>query len=168
MGLITPEIRALEGRRRVYTAPEPMGAAAARYFAQAVGDENPLYVDAAFATAHGLRGVTMPPTLICETNQYTNLKADHDGFAGHSWDIHLPHCRLVRGGNSYVFHRRVRPEDIVTATWTVERLTDKVNQAGQDMLVIESRATYTNQDGDLLTENEETIIYVALGSADER
>ena len=30
------------------------------------------------------------------------------------------------------------------------------------MLVVTSRATYTNQDGDLLVENEETIILVAL------
>jgi hypothetical protein len=31
------------------------------------------------------------------------------------------------------------------------------------MLIVASRATYTNQHGELLATNEETIIFVALG-----
>jgi hypothetical protein len=64
-----------------------------------------------------------------------------------------------------VFHRRVRPEDVVTATWEITGATEKQNRAGADMLVVGSRATYTNQDGDLLAENEETIIFVSLQGA---
>ncbi|TNC34867.1 FAS1-like dehydratase domain-containing protein [Mumia zhuanghuii] len=165
MGLLTEEIRALVGTRRVYTAPEPMGAASGRYFALAVGDDNPLYTDAAFAREHGLAGVTLPPTLICETNQYAALPVDAEGYAGHTWALELPGTRQVRGGNRYVFHRRVRPEDVVTATWEITGATEKQNRAGADMLVVGSRATYTNQDGDLLAENEETIIFVSLQGA---
>lgn len=162
MSLLTDEIRALMQERRVYTAPEPLGAAAGRYFAMAVGDDNPLYVDAAFAQAHGLAGVTAPPTLICETNQYTGLPADATGYAGHTWGIELPGTRQVRGGNSYTFHRRIRPEDVVTATWEITDATEKVNRQGQDMLIISSTATYTDQHDELLAVNEETIIYVSL------
>jgi acyl dehydratase len=165
MGLLTEEIRALVGTRRVYTAPEPMGAASGRYFALAVGDDNPLYTDAAFAREHGLAGVTLPPTLVCETNQYAALPVDAEGYAGHTWGLELPGTRQVRGGNRYVFHRRVRPEDVVTATWEITGATEKQNRAGADMLVVGSRATYTNQDGDLLAENEETIIFVSLQGA---
>lgn len=39
--LLTDELRALVGRTTVYTAPEPLGRAALRYFATAVGDSNP-------------------------------------------------------------------------------------------------------------------------------
>lgn len=39
--LLTDELRALVGRTAVYTAPEPLGRAALRYFATAVGDTNP-------------------------------------------------------------------------------------------------------------------------------
>ncbi len=70
MTLLTDEVKALEGRTKVYTAPEPFGAAAGRYFALAIGDDNPVYSDAAYARAQGLSGVTAPLTLICETNQY--------------------------------------------------------------------------------------------------
>lgn len=160
MGLLTAEVAALAGRSVSYTAPEPFGAAAGRYFGLAVGDDNPLYSDAAYARAHGLAGVTLPPTLVCETNQYAALPLDEDGYAGHTWPIDLPGTRQVRGGNRYRFHRRIRPDDVVTATWTIDSFEEKTTRTGAEMLVVASRATYRNQAGELLAENEETIIHV--------
>ncbi|ABL83566.1 MULTISPECIES: MaoC family dehydratase N-terminal domain-containing protein [unclassified Nocardioides] len=162
MSLLTPEIAALVGTTRVYVAPEPVGAAAGRYFGLAIGDDNPLYFDATFARAHGLAGVTAPPTLICETNQYAGLPMDREGYAGHTWGLDIPGTRQVRGGNRYTFHRRIRPEDVVTATWRIEDATEKVTSSGSEMLIITSRATYTEQSGEVLAENEETIIFVSL------
>ena len=162
MTLVTDELRSLLGTRRVYTAPEPLGAAAGRYFGMAIGDHNPLYSDPEFARAHGLAGVTAPPTLICETNQYAGLPMQDDGYAGHMWPLDIPGTRQVRGGNTYTFHRRVRPDDVITATWEIHDLTEKKTGDGRDMLLISSRATYTDQDGDLLCVNDETIIMVAL------
>lgn len=162
MSLLTDEIRSLEGRTKVYTAPEPMGAAAGRYFALAIGDDNPLYSDPEVARSHGLPGVTAPLTLICETNQYAGLPMDHEGYAGHTWNLDIPGTRQLRGGNSYTFHRRIRPEDVITATWRIDGLTEKLTHSGNEMLIVSSRATYTNQDGNLLAENEETIIFVGL------
>lgn len=162
MSLLTPEIAALVGTTRVYVAPEPVGAAAGRYFGLAVGDHNPLYSDAAFARAHGLAGVTAPPTLICETNQYAGLPMNREGYAGHTWELDIPGTRQVRGGNRYTFHRRIRPEDLITATWRIEDATEKVTSSGSGMLIITSRATYTEQSGEVLAENEETIIFVSL------
>lgn len=164
MTLLTDEIRALEGRTKVYTAPEPFGAASGRYFGLAIGDHNPLYSDAAYARAQGLSGVTAPLTLVCETNQYANLNPDREGYAGHTWDLDIPGTRQVRGGNAYTFHRRLRPEDVVTATWRISSVTEKTTGSGTPMLVVGSTATYTNQDGDLLAVNDETIIFVGLGS----
>ncbi|MGI5184876.1 FAS1-like dehydratase domain-containing protein [Dactylosporangium sp. CA-152071] len=160
--MMTDEIRALIGREATYTAPEPLGRAAIRYFALAVGDDNPVYTDDAAARAAGHDGVVAPPTLICETNQYAGLPRDADGYAGHTWGIDLPGTRQVRGGNAYEFHRAVRPDDVVTAVWRLVDVTERATGAGQPMLVFTSRATYTNQDGDLLATNEETIIYLAV------
>ena len=90
---------------------------------------------------------------------------DPDGYAGHSWHLDIPGTRQVRGGNSYTFHRRIRPDDVVTATWEIHDLTEKTTRAGADMLVVASRATYTNQDGEVLAVNEETIVFVELEAA---
>lgn len=163
MSLLTDEVRALVGQTRSYTAPEPFGAASGRYFGLAIGDDNPLYSDSEFARRHGLPGVTAPLTLICETNQYAGLPIDEDGYAGHLWDIHVPGTRTVRGGNRYTFHRRLRPEDVVTATWSIVGVEEKTTRSGQQMLIVTSRAVYTDQRGGPLAENEETMIFVSLG-----
>jgi acyl dehydratase len=154
VSLLTDEVRALVGRSRTYTAPEPLGRASIRYFATATGDDNP---------AH-LAGDVAPPTLVCETNQFTGLSRDVNGYAGHGWDFHLPGTREVRGGNSYRFHQPVRPSDVVTARWEVTDVAERTTGSGQSMVIVTSVATYTNQAGDLLVENEETLIYVEVAA----
>ncbi|WP_256839405.1 MaoC family dehydratase [Ornithinimicrobium faecis] len=165
MSLLTDEIRSLEGSEVSYTAPEELGRAAIRYFATAVGDDNPLYTDGDFAREHGYDDVIAPPTLICESNQYAGLPADEEGYAGHTWGLDLPNTRQVRGGNRYTFHQPVRPTDVITASWRITDLTERATRDGADMLIVASTATYTNQHGDLLTTNEETTIFIALPEA---
>lgn len=163
MSLLTDDLRAMVGREVSYTAPEELGRAAIRYFATAVGDANPLYTDADFAREHGYGDVIAPPTLICETNQYAGLPADGEGYPGHSWRLELPNTRQVRGGNTYQFHQHVRPTDVVTATWLIAGMDERTTGSGADMLIVSSTATYTNQHGELLVSNEETIIFISLG-----
>lgn len=160
--LLTDEVLALRGRSITYTAPEPMGAAAGRYFALAIGDDNPIYADEDFARAHGLDGVTAPLTLICETNQYAALPMDEEGYAGHTWGLDLPGTRQVRGGNSYRFHRRIRPGDRIVAVWSIDDVEGKVTGLGKEMVIITSTARYRTVDGEPLAENTETIIFVGL------
>ncbi|MFD0475545.1 MaoC family dehydratase N-terminal domain-containing protein [Nonomuraea thailandensis] len=66
-----------------------------------------------------------------------------------------PGARLVRGGNAYEFHQPVRPGDVITVTWRVQDVQEKAGK-----LFVISRATYTNQHGDLLAVNEETLIWI--------
>ncbi len=82
MTLLTDALRERIGETVVYTAPEYCGRPAFRYFAQAVGDDNPLYVDVEAARAVGLDTVIAPPTWICETNQYVDRPPDEDGYRG--------------------------------------------------------------------------------------
>jgi acyl dehydratase len=150
MTLLTAELAARIGEERVYTAPEPLGRAAIRYFALATGDTDP---------AH-LAGDVAPPTLICETNQYTGLPRDSDGYAGHGWHLDVPGTRLVRGGNSYRFDRPAGPDDVITARWKLAGMTERVTGGGKRMLVVTSVATYTDQANRVLAVNEETLIHV--------
>lgn len=167
MSLLTDELRAMVGREVTYTAPEPLGAAAIRYFARAIGDDNPLYTDASFARAHGYDGVIAPPTLVCESNAYADLPRGPEGYAGHEWRLPVPGTRLVRGGNSYTFHRAVGPDDVITATWRIAAIEEKTRRDGSTMLVVTSVARYTDQHGDPLADNEELLVYLALPGAGE-
>ena len=82
--LLTDELKSWIGRKVSYTAPEELGRASIRYFALALGDDNPLYRDEEFArkTRHG--GIIAPPTFICETNQYMDAAPNEDGYIGRS------------------------------------------------------------------------------------
>ena len=160
--LLTEELRARIGEVRSYVAPEELGRAAIRYFARAVGDDNPLYTDDDYARRAGYEGVIAPPTLVCETAQYADLPRDPEGYAGHGWGLDVPGTRTVRGGNAYAFSRPVRPDDVVTATWRIADMTERATRDGRPMLVVTSEAHYVNQHGDLLATNTETIVHVGL------
>jgi len=161
--LLTDGVRAFTGRTASFTAPEPLGRASMRYFAVAIGDDNPLYTDREFAIEHGFEDVVAPPTLVCETNQYMLGPRDEHGYLGFTWDVPVPgRTRLIRGGNDYSFDRPVGPDDIITATFTVAEITERISSAGTAMLVLVNQVTYTNQHGDLLATNRETFIWQAL------
>lgn len=161
--MLTEELRARIGESVSYTAAEPLSRAAIRYYAVAVGDTNPLYTDRDAAGAAGYRDVVAPPTLLCDSNQYLGgAHRDGDGFAGHSWGIHPPNSRMVRGGNDYVFHRPAHPDDVVTVTWRLAGLVERTNAAGHRMLMVTSEASVRGASGDLILVNTETVIHVAL------
>lgn len=157
--LLTDELRRWVGREVRYTAPEEVGRASIRYFALALGDDNPLYRDEAFAsqTRHG--GIIAPPTLVCETNQPYDRQPDADGYIGHTWDLPLPECRVIRGANDYEFFQPVRPTDRITATWRLSDMYERDTSRGGVLLFVVSEVTYHNQVGELLAINRETVIY---------
>ena len=93
--LLTEELRGWIGREVSYTGPEEIGRAAIRYFALAIGDENPLYTDEAYARAAGYPSIVAPPTFVCETNQYAHRQPNADGYIGHSWELPLSGYRMM-------------------------------------------------------------------------
>jgi acyl dehydratase len=88
-----------------------------------------------------------------------------EGYMGHGWGIELPNTRLVRGGNSYTFTQAIHPDDIVTATWEIVDATERTTSKGTDMLIVTSSATYTNQRGEVLATNTESLIWTSMGGA---
>ncbi|HYT10919.1 MAG TPA: MaoC family dehydratase N-terminal domain-containing protein [Mycobacteriales bacterium] len=150
MSLLTDEIRAMVGRQVSYPAPEPLGRAAIRYFALATGDEAPEHRS----------GDVAPPTLVFETNQYADRPPDADGDGGHGWELGVPGARTVRGGHDYLWHRPLRPDDVVTATWTLVDVTERRTSSGAPMLVVTSHCRYTGAGGEPIAEQTETILHI--------
>jgi acyl dehydratase len=162
MSLLTPELKARIGEEARFESPDELGHAAIRYFALAVGDLNPLYLDEGYAKRHGHPSVIAPPTLICETNQFVPGPRDDDGYLTQMFELDVPGTRQIRGGNTYEFFRPVLPTDRVTITWRIDDIAERTSSSGADMLVVTSVATYVNQDRQLLARNTETIIYQAV------
>jgi hypothetical protein len=152
MTLLTAEMRSMVGTSRTYRAPEAFGEAAARYFALAIGDSNPMYAEKKI----------LPPTLLCETNQYANLPINEDGYAGHLWQLDIPGTRLLRGGNSYRFYQYAKTSDVVTAVWTIDDISERVNSRGMSIVTMLSSASYRNQNDELIATNSETLFWLEI------
>lgn len=159
MTLLTDEIRAMVGRTATYTAPEPLGRASLRYFARAVGDDDPRVTDAEVAREAGFRDVVAPTTFVCETNQYLDGRPDDEGYIGHSWGIEIPGTRMIRGGHEYEFFAPVHPDVVLTVTWTIEDVQARTSSRGGELVIVTSLATYRDQDDTLLATNRETLIF---------
>jgi acyl dehydratase len=162
--VLTPNVKQWIGREASYTAPEELGRAAIRCFAQALQDDSPLYRDEAFARQTRFGGIVAPPTLVCETNQYVSATPDSSGYGGHDWGLPLPHSRMVRVANEYDFMRPVRPSDVITATWRIVDINERLTRLGQ-MVFVESEVLYVNQFDQLLARNRETVAFQRLHSA---
>ena len=162
MALLTDELKSWIGREAHYPAREELGRASIRYFALALGDDNPLYVDDAYARTAGYPSIIAPPTLICETCQYAHQKPNADGYIGHEWHLPVPNVRLVRAGNDYEFMRPVLPTDRISVTWTLEDIVEKPSSRGGTQLFVSSVACYRDAQGKIVAINRETIVYQPL------
>jgi len=160
--LLTEELKSWIGREAHYPAREELGRASIRYFALALGDDNPLYVDDAYAKQAGYPSVIAPPTLVCETCQYAHQAPNADGYIGHEWRLPVPNARLVRAGNDYEFMRPVLPTDRVSVTWTLESIVEKPASRGGTQLFVSSVARYRDAQGEIVAINRETIVYQPL------
>jgi acyl dehydratase len=162
MTLLTDEIKSWIGREAHYPAREELGRASIRYFALALGDDNPLYVDDAYAKAAGYPSVIAPPTLICETCQYAHRPPNEEGYIGHEWALPVAGCRLIRAGNEYEFMRPVFPADRISVTWTLEDIVERGASRGGTQLFVTSVARYRDAAGDIVAVNRETLVYQPL------
>jgi acyl dehydratase len=162
MALLTEELKSWIGREARYPAREELGRASIRYFALALGDDNPLYLDDAYAQKAGHRSVIAPPTLICETCQYAHQAPNADGYIGHEWRLPVPNARLIRAGNDYEFMRPLVPSDRISVTWTLENIVEKASSRGGTQLFVSSVARYRDANGELVAVNRETIVYQPL------
>jgi len=162
MTLLTEELRSWIGREAHYPAREELGRASIRYFALAMGDDNPLYVDDAYARQAGYPSVIAPPTLVCETCQYAHQAPNADGYIGHEWPLPLPASRMIRAGNDYEFMRPVLPSDRISVTWTLENIVEKSSSRGGTQLFVTSVACYRDAAGETVAVNRETIVYQPL------
>ena len=162
MALLTEELKSWIGREAHYPAREELGRASIRYFALALDDDNPLYVDDAYARAAGYPSVIAPPTLVCESCQYAHQRPNADGYIGHEWHLPVPNARLVRAGNDYEFMRAVLPDDRISVTWTLESIVEKPSSRGGTQLFVSSVARYRDARGEVVAVNRETIVYQPL------
>lgn len=135
------------GSEARYESNEPLGSAAARYYA--------------LATEFPWRD-EVPPTLIFDTNQLFGLPADEDGFAGHKW-ADDGDTLMIRARHSYELLGDVPLDERISCRWELVSATDATKPGGAERVRIESQATYERLDGEAFARQVEVMFIQRKG-----
>jgi acyl dehydratase len=96
-----------------------------REFAEAIGDDNPLYLDPAAAQAAGFPDVITPPTFLTIINLAAINVVIEDP------DLGLDYGRMVQGDQTFTYHRQVHAGDELHVVVHIE---DIMFRAGNDFI----------------------------------
>jgi acyl dehydratase len=115
------------GRSYPPTTPYEVGREKIREFAEAIGDDNPVYTDPDAAKALGHRDVIAPPTFAF------SITFKSAGHVAQDPDLGLDYSRVVHGDQKFAYTRPVLAGDRLTVTSTIEAIK---SLAGNDIIDI--------------------------------
>ncbi len=120
-----------------------------RFFAQAIGETNPLYSDEEVARAEGYRSIPIPPTfLFC-------LEMENSSSTRVLELLNVGMGRILHGEQLFRYHRAVCTGDCITFQ---SKVSDIYSRKGGTLEFIVLESTATNQDGVLVGEMRSSII----------
>jgi len=123
---------------------------AIRAFAAAIGDQDPLSRDEAYARGRGYSGLVAPLT----------FPASFRPPERQPWMLGLDESRVLAGEQYFKYVRRVVSGDILTCQLHLVRIDEKAGRSGtMELLVQELRAT--DQNGALVVTNGRIAVYRA-------
>lgn len=124
-----------------------------RRFAQAIGDDNPLYLDEAYARSLGYAAIVAPPTF----GAAFRLPRRQPWLEG------LDSGRMLAGEQYFTYERPIIAGDVLTCSMQLVRIDEKEGRSGKmQLLVQEVRAVDRN--GDMVMTNGRVVVYRAPGT----
>ncbi|HEY50155.1 MAG TPA: MaoC family dehydratase [Dehalococcoidia bacterium] len=132
---------------------------AIRRYAEAVGNDNPLYYDEEYASRSRYSGIIAPPGFwgwsmkpAASSTGLPQLVADLQAALA---DAGFP--RILDGGISYEFYMPLRSGDKLVVSPRVKNITQKEGKSGA-MMICDLETTYINQNGHLVARASQTFI----------
>ncbi|MEH6583783.1 MAG: MaoC family dehydratase N-terminal domain-containing protein [Halioglobus sp.] len=121
-----------------------------RFFAQTVGENNPIYSDKSAAIAAGYRDIPAPPTftMVLDTGGSSLMEL----FSLLELDI----SRILHGSQSFEYFETIYSGDRITVNSRISDIYDK-KQGALEFIILES--SYLNSEGSLVARSENTLVY---------
>ena len=120
--------------------------AAIMKFAEAIGDDNPLWTDEIIARKGKYGGLIAPPTFL------RSIRIDRPELP-----FDLPFTRLLDGGSDWEYFQPVRAGDLITAKNQITDLQERVGRMGL-MIIMTNLITYVNQFQEVVATQTNTSI----------
>lgn len=134
-------------------APEPVNESMIRHWCEAMGDANPVYVDAAAASRSVHQGLVAPPTMLqgwtlrgIEMADPTQMRRNKQTEL-HELLSSYGYTSVVATNCDQTYVRYLRPGDRLTATTTIESISEEKATALGIGYFINTRDVYRDQDG---------------------
>lgn len=155
--LISEEMKAMIGKEDYFVGTEIIDKSVVRRYAQAIEDLNPLYLDEEYAKKSSYGEIIAPPTFIFDVvnNIFSEVGEDGRGLSR----IAIPGFRLARGGNEYQFFQPARIGDRIDQKRKIIDVYEREGKTVGKIIFVVYDITYTNQEGEVLGVNRETIMF---------
>jgi acyl dehydratase len=127
---------------------------AIRRYADAVGDDNPLYNDEEYARKSRYGCIIAPPGFFGWAKKTISSSEGLVGLIGAM--IEAGYAGILDGGMAYDFYLPVRVGDTLVVSPKVADITLKEGKT--KMMILRFEASYTNQNGDLVAKSYQTLI----------
>lgn len=115
-----------------------------REFVQAIGDENPIYVDKDAAMRAGFTDTPAPLTFATSFVMWTNSLWQSFTIAKMSLE------RTLHGEETYEYYQEIYPGDIITGRMKICDIETKSGARGGQMDIVRLEILYTNQRNELV------------------
>lgn len=121
-----------------------------RFFAQAIGETDPIYTDEAAAQAAGHRALPAPPTF----TMVLDMEGTEQLPVLDLLDLDI--ARILHGSQEFQYFQPIYAGDRITVAARIADIFDKKGGA-LDFVVMEQ--DYTNQDGQLVVRATSTLVH---------
>jgi len=127
---------------------------AIRRYADAVGDDNPLYYDEEYAKNTKYGGIISPPGFFGWAKKTISSSEGLIGLIGAM--IEAGYAGILDGGMAYDFYLPVRVGDTLVGSPKVADIALKEGKT--KMMILRFETSYWNQNGDLVAKSYQTLI----------
>ena len=128
---------------------------AIRRYAEAVGDDDPLYHDREYARGLGHPDIVAPPGFFGWTVGHVPPLEAVMGLM--TAVVNAGYYRILDAGMSFDFFVPVRAGDVIAASPRVADVTEKQGRSGT-MIMCSFETTYMNQNGDVVAKSYQKVV----------
>lgn len=125
---------------------------AIRKFADAIGDNNPLYRDEGYARQTKYQSIVAPPTF-SRTFDYGIIEG-----------LDLPFAGLIHGGQEFEYYIPIRPGDILYCSSALAKVFERTGRLGTMVFLVFEHTT-RNAQGELVVKETSSVIYRESGDS---